>query len=165
MSAGANPTDDGPEPRRGTYALILRSESTRRVRIGRLGNMTLYPGFFVYVGGAFGPGGLRARVGHHLKKAHRPRWHVDFLRRHTRPVEVWYTYDPTRREHQWAQALTTLRGASVPLPGFGSSDCRCCAHLFRFAVRPGLRTFVKRIRSTCDGHGEVASIVIAHRQT
>jgi len=68
----------------GTYILILKSAVTRRVRVGRLGNLQLCPGYYVYIGSAFGPGGLRARIDHHQRLAKRPHWHIDYLRRHTR---------------------------------------------------------------------------------
>ncbi len=46
----------------GTYALVLACQKTGRVRIGRLGVLALQPGFYVYVGSAFGSGGLAARL-------------------------------------------------------------------------------------------------------
>jgi len=118
----------------GTYALALRCGSRRSVRIGRLGVLQLRPGWYVYVGSAFGPGGLRARIGHHLRVARRPHWHVDYLRRRTRLVAVWYVCG-ARCEHEWAQRLGAVPGAAMPLAGFGSSDCHCPAHLFQFQKR------------------------------
>jgi Domain of unknown function DUF123 len=64
----------------GTYALVLRCSTTRTVRIGRIGTIRLMPGWYVYIGSAFGPGGLRARIGHHTARAARPHWHIDHLR-------------------------------------------------------------------------------------
>ena len=49
----------------GSYALILQADRRRTVRIGRLGQLAVEPGCYVYVGSALGPGGVRARVGHH----------------------------------------------------------------------------------------------------
>jgi Uri superfamily endonuclease len=31
-----------------------------------------------------------------------------------------------------------MKGASIPLAGFGSSDCECETHLFFFKRRPGI---------------------------
>ena len=42
----------------GTYALVLASQKTGPVRIGRLGTLELQPGVYIYVGSAFGPGGF-----------------------------------------------------------------------------------------------------------
>jgi Uri superfamily endonuclease len=107
------------------------SVTDAKIRVGRLGGMRLQSGFYVYVGSAFGPGGVRARVNHHQRTSSRPHWHIDYLRPHT--VEgVWFGYDLKRQEHLWAKLLSSMPGVSVPMLGFGSSDCGCEAHLFFF---------------------------------
>jgi Uri superfamily endonuclease len=116
---------------RGTYALILRCSTARRVRIGRLGELQLRPGHYIYVGSAFGPGGLRARIGHHQSAVQRPHWHIDYLRNHARLESILYRCG-ARVEHEWAARIATMRGAAVPVLGFGSSDCECVAHLYWF---------------------------------
>ena len=55
------------EPKPGTYALILSCSTDFGIQIGRLGTMRLQPGYYVYLGSALGPGGLRARIAHHQK--------------------------------------------------------------------------------------------------
>jgi len=50
----------------GTYALIIQSDSKTCVQIGRWRQIDLEPGYYFYVGSAFGPGGTRARVLRHL---------------------------------------------------------------------------------------------------
>ena len=126
------------KPGPSTYALILFCPRGKLVQIGKLGPRKLRRGFYVYVGSALGPGGVRARVAHHAKVAPRPRWHIDYLRLHARLDRVWYSLGEIRREHRWARVIRALEGASVPIAGFGSSDCRCAAHLFFFAARPSL---------------------------
>jgi Uri superfamily endonuclease len=141
----------------GTYALLLRCSVFNRLEVGRLGAMTTRHGVYVYVGSAFGPGGLSARVGHHRRVSSRPRWHVDYLRSVTELEECWYTSDPRRREHDWAAVLEEMPGASIPMPAFGSSDCSCPSHLFYFPSTPSLRTFRRRLVSRCPGRREVRS--------
>ena len=119
----------------GTYALVLRSSSTRAIRIGRLGVLALRPGYYVYIGSAFGPGGLRARIAHHARRTPLPHWHIDYLRRHTRIESVGYCCGE-RREHEFAAAIRALPGTAVPMRGFGSSDCGCETHLFWFTFMP-----------------------------
>ena len=114
----------------GTYALILRSLEASTIQVGRLGLLDVSPGWYVYVGSAFGPGGLQARVGRHQRRGGALHWHIDYLRRAASVEQVWTTLDPTPREHEWAQAFARLPGITIPLAGFGSSDCRCPAHLF-----------------------------------
>ena len=71
---------------------------------------------------------MRARLGRHLRAEKTPRWHVDRLTAAGRVVGIRAV--PGGRECALVRALLELPGASVPLPGFGSSDCRACpAHL------------------------------------
>lgn len=139
----------------GTYALLLCALRATSVRAGRLGEFGIRRGTYVYVGSAFGPGGVLARVRHHLRVSSAPRWHIDYLRPAVRIREVWYSHDPARREHQWARAIAALRGASIPLSGFGASDCNCEAHLFFFRPAPSLRAFRRRIRGDSPEHHSI----------
>jgi len=133
------------KPKGGTYALILICRSKKRVQIGKLGPLEMRRGFYVYVGSALGPGGLRARVAHHQKGSQRPHWHIDYLRPHARLDRVWSSHGRARREHRWARLIRTLKGASVPIAGFGSSDCRCATHLFFFTTRPLFKEFASSV--------------------
>ena len=131
----------------GTYVLVLASQRTGPLRIGTLGTLALKPGVYIYVGSAFGPGGLAARIGHHTRIAVRPHWHIDYLRAVCDLLEVWLTTEATRHEHLWARALARLPGAVLPMPGFGSSDCQCAAHLFCFQKPPSVKAFRQRVRT------------------
>ena len=139
------------EPKPGTYALILSCASNARIQIGRLGVMHLQRGYYVYLGSALGPGGLRARIAHHQKRWTQTRWHIDYLRAHTQIHCIWISYGARPREHQWARVIQTMRGAKVPLLGFGASDCDCWSHLYffkrcpsRISFQRGLESLVKR---------------------
>jgi Uri superfamily endonuclease len=70
-----------PPAEPGTYVLLLRCSSTRAVHVGRLGTLRLRPGWYVHVGSAYGPRGLRARISHHRHRVQRPHWPIDYLRR------------------------------------------------------------------------------------
>ena len=132
----------------GSYALLLACSSVHRLRIGRLGGLVTQPGCYVYVGSALGPGGVAARVGRHLEGPVRRHWHIDYLRSATCLTECWLAYDPERREHEWAEAFADMPGASVPLAGFGCSDCACGSHLFFFTSPPGIVSFRRKIAGT-----------------
>ena len=121
----------------GTYALVLRSRRSVDARIGRRGRLDVRRGYYVYVGSAFGPGGVRARVSRHCRARKSKRWHIDYLRVFVRPVAVWCSYEPVRLEHRWANALGE-RAELTPVAGFGCSDCRCAAHLFFAQTLPEL---------------------------
>lgn len=131
----------------GTYVLILRSRDRGTTRIGRLGRLDVRPGFYVYVGSAFGPGGLRARLSRHLLGTSKPHWHIDYLRRRAEPVAVWFQPDSLPREHRWAKILGRLPGIEPAYRRFGASDCRCETHLFFSEVPPSLEAFRRRLRS------------------
>ena len=124
------------EPKPGTYALILSCASNARIQIGRLGTMQLQRGYYVYLGSALGPGGLRARIAHHQKLSTRPHWHIDYLRAHTRLHSVWLSYSGIRLEHEWARAILKVKDATIPVPGYGASDCSCPSHLYFFKYFP-----------------------------
>lgn len=62
---------------KGTYVLLSSVSLQKRLEVGRLGAFDLVPGCYAYVGSAFGAGGLRARLGHHLQSNAAPHWHID----------------------------------------------------------------------------------------
>lgn len=113
----------------GTYVLVIRSEGTLCIRAGRWGCLDVRPGHYLYVGSAFGPGGVKARVSRHCRTTKRKHWHIDFLREVTEVESVWYSHAALRLEHDWAYALAGLPGVE-PISGFGCTDCRCESHLF-----------------------------------
>jgi Uri superfamily endonuclease len=142
----------------GTYALVLTASRGLEISVGRLGRLTVQPGCYVYVGSALGPGGLARRVGRHAAAEKKCRWHIDYLTTLATLDEVWYTVDKARRECQWAGVLKQVRGATVPLEGFGTSDCRCRSHLFFFRKRPSPRVFRQQVRHSIGGHGPIRAV-------
>lgn len=147
-----------PEP--GTYALILRCFSRQVVSIGKLGNLHAENGCYVYVGSAFGSGGVRARIRHHLKISVRPHWHMDYLRPVVEIKEVWYSHAPGQMEHQWAVFFNKLKYAAIPLTGFGSSDCGCESHLFSLEASLDLTKCRMQLADSIPGCGEIKRIKI-----
>lgn len=132
------------EPDPGTYAIVLKNDARSEIRVGRLGRVSFEPGHYVYVGSAFGPGGLRARVSRHLRENKTQRWHIDYLRAVAIPVSVWFSCEPRNLEHQWARTLDELLG-TPGIKGFGSSDCRCSTHLFFSATQPDFTRFSRAV--------------------
>jgi Uri superfamily endonuclease len=127
----------------GTYALILECAVLAELRIGRRLRMDTEPGYYIYVGSAFGPGGVRARVSRHFQKEKVKRWHIDFLREFVTFREVWYSHAPEHLEHVWARIFKDMAGYSS-VEGFGCSDCKCWSHLFRAPEVPDLAAFSRR---------------------
>jgi len=115
----------------GTYALILYACSKKLIEVGKLGEVDLKKGYYIYIGSAFGPGGLKARVGRHLQENKKLRWHIDYLREVSKIIDVKYSTDSRKLECKWAADLAK-NGGITPFKGFGSSDCKCFSHLFYF---------------------------------
>ena len=143
----------------GTYALVLSAGISSSVEIGKLGTLALMPGIYLYIGSAFGPGGLRARVAHHRKIATRPHWHIDYLRPKTSLENAWYSCDADKREHLWAEVVGEMHGATVLLRRFGASDCSCVAHLFYFAKMFREACFKELLLKRCPDHGPIRKAV------
>jgi Uri superfamily endonuclease len=139
----------------GTYAIVLKPRAERSVKVGKLGILRVQDGYYIYVGSAFGPGGLSARIAHHKRKSHRSRWHIDYLRAAVEICEVWYSYDSRPREHQWAETLAAAKESTTPFPGFGSSDCSCLTHLYYFKSKPTIVSFRRRLHARIKNHEKI----------
>ena len=124
----------------GTYVLILRSDSKQQVQVGRQGKIRLKHGFYLYVGSAFGPGGVQARVSRHCRHNKKHHWHIDYIREFMQPVSVWYNQGSIHQEHTWAGILADLPGNSS-IAGIGCSDCQCDSHLFYSLSNPDFSEF------------------------
>lgn len=125
----------------GAYAIELGLSEPRPIYVGQLGKFNLPEGIYIYAGSAFGPGGLEARLRRHIrvdsKKVH---WHIDYLRQitHIRSYCCASAFESLAGgkpiECSWCQALNLLTGSTIPIAGFGASDCvhACPAHLIHF---------------------------------
>ncbi len=138
---------------KGTYILIAHAAQLKRLEIGSLGKFDIVPGFYAYVGSAFGAGGVRGRIGHHLESTAEPHWHIDYLLRVATPVEVWLTTADRKLEHHWAELLEEAPGFRAPIPRFGASDYHRSriSHLFYSKRRPPFRWFDEQVRQQFEG--------------
>lgn len=124
---------------KGSYILVLKvDQPIVGLRIGRLGCFDFAPGFYLYVGSAFGSGGLEARLAYHRRRQKaRPHWHIDYLRAAARLYEAWTVSSPERLECRWCGALGQSPALRIPVLHFGSRDTGCPAHLFYTPSAPG----------------------------
>ena len=145
---------------KGTYALVMSLKSEVAIVVGRLAvngktcagsEITFPPGYYVYFGSAHG--GLSARVSRHLKREKRLHWHIDYLTRFADVVEVWYALEDSewmdrgeKLECLWCQVARGMPRAQLHVPGFGSSDCRCAAHLIHFPSPPSFDLFRRLLK-------------------
>lgn len=131
--------------RRGCYLLRLSLSNPATIRVGRAGERHFPAGFYMYVGSAFGPGGVRARLAHHLRVSSKPHWHVDYLRQIAEVDQVWFSETEEKLEHRWAEAVAEVTGCQPLEPGLGASDCNCPTHLFYFERPPEIDEFHARL--------------------
>ena len=106
-----------PEP--GSYLLLLETRRAQHITIGKLGRFHFPKGYYCYTGSAMGPGGLAARLGRHKRLSNKTkRWHIDYLRSHSRYVGAWF--EPgINRECEFAAALQdAAANADRGLAGF-----------------------------------------------
>jgi len=142
----------------GTYAVVLELVESRNLKVGHLGGFGFPVGYYVYLGSARGPGGLRARLSRHLRWVLKPYWHIDYLvasallRGYAYVVFGSLEAEPGPTECAWSQAVLSMSDAAVPVSKFGASDCRsgCPAHLVHFPDKNFLGTLPVVLNLTGD---------------
>ena len=112
----------------GTYVLCMRLDRDIDLTIGKLGRFNFAKGYYYYTGSAFGPGGIAARCKHHINISSKPRWHIDYLRKHCQLSEIIFSTHSKHLECHWAKILQEY--CTLPIKNFGASDCNCHSHLF-----------------------------------
>lgn len=118
---------------RGSYCVLLDLDRPVRVEIGALGSIDFAPGRYVYCGSALR--NLAQRVARHARRTRKGvHWHLDYLTPHASRIVPYPIASYRNLECDLARAFGGAGGE--PVPRFGSSDCRCPSHLFRFASDP-----------------------------
>ena len=110
---------------KGSYVLLIKLPEEKTIVVRRLGSVLFPCGNYAYIGSTLG--GLKQRLGHHLRTEKKLHWHIDYLLEKAHIEEIITCEAEERTECTIARALGE-RFESVP--GFGASDCRCRSHLF-----------------------------------
>ncbi len=113
---------------KGAYVLAVRLDQTVHIDtpIAVAGQLT--PGWYLYLGSAWGSGGIRARVGRHFRHRKKKHWHIDQLT--AASVDIVALAVVNGHECELVAKLLQSRHFNVALTGFGSTDCRRCeSHL------------------------------------
>ena len=111
---------------KGTYFLCLFLPNSKKIKIGKIGDIFFETGYYLYVGKAFGPGGLKGRIKRHLLKNTKKRWHIDYLKSHCKIVYAGIFEDIDIE----CLIANTFKEKFISIKNFGSSDCNCFSHLF-----------------------------------
>lgn len=133
---------------RGIYCLLIQLPSDQRIVVGALGRKELMRGCYVYVGSAMG--GIEQRVGRHRSSRKKFRWHIDYLLARSEIVAtIAINSNSKKTECETVEALSECEDATLPVPRFGSSGCRCSSHLLYFGdIDPQMVTEMLMIRLT-----------------
>jgi sugar fermentation stimulation protein A len=70
-----------------------------------------------------------------LKKEKKLHWHIDFLSQYAEIIKVIRFLSYTKDECKLSKRMESFAD-KIPIPGFGSSDCKCISHLYFFAENP-----------------------------
>ena len=122
-------------PQGGAYALYLNIRKSMTLQVGSLKEGVFPSGRYVYVGSA--RKSIAGRIARHRRLAETKtgniHWHIDYLLTNPGIDLIGEKIHAGRMECDVAREIASMPDASVPVRGFGSSDCRCgCrAHLFR----------------------------------
>jgi sugar fermentation stimulation protein A len=101
--------------------------------VGKLGEITFRPGFYVYVGS--GMANLEKRVKHHQLKKKSYHYHIDFITPTYMKIKKPYLIRITERiESELAVKIEKVCDEMVQ--GFGCSDTKEKSHLFYFQNNP-----------------------------
>ena len=107
--------------------LLIELPEEQTITTGSLKAIRFPGGYYAYIGSALG--GFKSRLNRHLKLKgnKRPRWHIDYLLQMASINGIILCETGDRIECTIAQAISRQ---FTPIPGFGSSDCKCQSHLF-----------------------------------
>lgn len=115
----------------GTYILFIKIRKEIFVKI-RGKETKLEPGYYFYVGSAFGAGGLTSRLHRHLRKNKKKHWHIDQV-----TMSNWTEIEgiavslKQKNECLIASIFSEIEDL-IPIIGFGNSDCFSCqSHFFK----------------------------------
>ncbi len=115
---------------KGVYVLIIEVSRDIDVKIGSLGEVRFEKGLYAYAGS--GQNSLFKRIERHLSDEKKIFWHVDYLLDcgFSKVARVFYKEGPKSLECRTAAQLSEY---GIGVPGFGCSDCKCGAHLFKIS--------------------------------
>lgn len=120
------------------------------IKVGKLKAAFFKRGAYAYAGSAMG--GLKDRLGYHLRQNKKPHWHIDYLTGRAVIREIIAIETDERLE---CKVVRALGRHFEPISGFGCSDCKCKSHLFLAENREQLKTKVSEILASYGRAGKM----------
>ena len=117
---------------KGTYLLFIKIIKSVEITIKGKSSL-LNAGYYIYIGSAFGAGGLSSRLHRHLRKIKKKHWHIDQITSSTFSEIICIGVLLKQRvECELSKIIGDIE-KTVPITGFGNSDCekKCISHFYR----------------------------------
>lgn len=134
---------------RGVYTLVIKVKEGFRKNVGRLGPVDFEPGLYLYTGSGVGrASSIDDRLLRHLGVTRKKRfWHVDYLLEDPRASPLAAVVSTSGKAGECLINGFVAKCLNVKLlkEGFGSSDCRCSAHLMKVREERDLSEVVKLV--------------------
>ena len=121
---------------KGTYLLLVQVEDNPIIHATKKKWM-FEKGIYAYIGSARNIGGLRVRIGRHLKQDKKMYWHIDYLLANSY-VEIIGAIFTISKKNLECEVVKTLIKEGIGAPyakRFGSSDCKkgCTSHIIKLS--------------------------------
>ena len=117
---------------KGTYLLFIKVIEPIEITIkGK--SFFLNEGYYIYIGSAFGAGGLSSRLHRHFRKIKKKHWHIDQITTSNFSEIIGIGVLLKQRvECELSKIIGDIEKI-VSIAGFGNSDCekKCISHFFR----------------------------------
>ncbi len=116
---------------KGTYLLFIKIIDPIEITIKGKSSL-LNRGYHIYIGSAFGAGGLSSRLHRHLRRKKKKHWHIDQLTMSLKCEILGVgVFIEQNIECSISKKISKLLSAQAII-GFGCSDCKnqCKSHLF-----------------------------------
>ena len=137
---------------KGIYVLEISVGRNISVKVGKLGSVKFDKGLYAYVGSA--QNNLEKRVKRHLSKQKKTFWHIDYLLAN-KHVKITRVFSKSAEKSEECRFAAELAHNSLPMTGFGSSDCECTSHLYKIRGVQFLRQHMTEKQWCPLGQGEV----------
>jgi Uri superfamily endonuclease len=135
----------------GIYVLEISVSRNISLKVGKLGSVNFDKGLYAYVGSA--QNNVEKRVKRHLSEQKKTFWHIDYLLAN-KYVNITGVFFKTAEKSEECGFAAELAKSSLPVTGFGSSDCECASHLYKLRGVQFLRQYMTEKQWCSLGQGE-----------
>ncbi len=115
---------------KGAYVLHFSLKADKNISVGKFGKIHFPLGHYLYMGNAYGSGGLKARLMRHARIQKKQHWHFDYIR----PFVALDKVTAYKDGHECDLVALYIKQYQMQsfYQGLGSSDCRRCQSHFLY---------------------------------